>query len=235
MMAWISFRNVFGQTEAFDCRRAQELMSEFIDSMSEDEDSRRLTDHIESCPPCRRQLQGFISLRSFVSGMGAPEVPEDLALETRIRLSHVRSGDPFGQLAIRAGNILKPLTFPAMAGILATLACFGILLGSFGPSLTAQALDSGRATLWVYTEPRMTDPLLMQLMDLQLDELTVEATIDQKGKAFGDVVLTGAEDPEVDTWLRDVVLLGNFYPGTVYGRPVVARLIHSISFVRVTG
>jgi hypothetical protein len=229
------FHGVLRGPERFDCRQSEALMSEFIDSMTSDEDARRLSSHIDDCPPCRRQLQGYISLRNFVSGMATPEVPEDLVLETRIRLSHVRSNDPFGQLATRIGNAVRPVTVPAMAGVLATVACFGILLGSFGSSLTGSAIDPSNDTLWVYSGPRMSDPLLMQIMDLELEELTMDMSIDQQGKAFGDVVLTGTENPELDNWLRDVVLLGRFYPATVYGRPVVARLVHSISVVRVTG
>jgi len=215
----------------FDCRRAHEAMSAWIDSMSDNEEARRLEAHVAGCPPCRRQLQGYVSLRAFVSGVAAPAVPEDLGLDTRIRLSHVRARNVFGELNIRIANVLKPNTVPALAGVLATMMCFGVLLGSFGASL-AQPPGSPDRTLWVHTQPQASGPLMFQLAALGLENLTVELNIDHLGKAYSGVILSGPQDPEVDRWLKDVLLLGDFYPATIYGRPVSSRLILSFIGVR---
>lgn len=214
----------------FDCRQAEETMSAYIDSMSTDEESRHLEDHIAVCSPCRRQLRGYVSLRGFVSGIAVPEVPEDLALEARIRLSHARSDNLFEQLGVRMTNVLRPRTIPALAGVVMTLACFALLLGNIGGALALPA-DSPES-LWAHTQQaRAKGPLMLQLSELGLDELTVDLNIDQTGKPLAAIVMNGGVDPKLNEWFRDVVLLADFYPATVRGRPVPSRLI--LSFVGV--
>jgi hypothetical protein len=214
----------------FDCRQAEEVMSAFIDSMASDEESLRLEAHVGTCAPCLRQLQGYLSLRRFVAGVAAPAAPPDLALETRIRLSHTRSNDFLGQFSIRCDNVLKPLAIPALSGTFASFLCFALLLSSFGASL-GRPVDQDDVTLWVYTQPRAADPLITQIAALGLDDLTVDLNIDQKGKAFGKLILTGPDDPVVTRWLKDVMLLAEFHPARVSGRPVPSRLI--LSFIGV--
>lgn len=219
-----------GPSADFDCRTAQAAMSAYIDSMSSDEESRRLQAHVASCPPCRRQLQGYVSLRSFMNRVPAPEVPPELALETRIRLSHARTDDALGQLGLRVSNSLRPRMVPALAGGLAALACFMVLLGTFGAVL-GQAPDPADPTTWVLTQARPREPLMLQLTELGLEDLTLTLNIDERGKAVGGEFLAGSATPEVDQWLKDVVLLADFYPATVYGQPVPSPLI--LQFVGV--
>jgi len=206
-------------------------MSAFIDSMTSDEEARLLEAHVSDCAPCRRQLRAYVSLRNLVAGVAAPEVPEDLALETRIRLSHERSRNFYGNLNIRLKNILKPLAVPALAGVSTTALCFVFLLGSLSPP-PIDLSASAETPLWLLMQPpRATDPLMTQLAELGLDQVTLDLKVDQRGKAFATVILNGPQDPELDQWLRDVLLLGDFHPATILGRPVPAPLI--LSFIGV--
>lgn len=231
MMTLSKIRNLFGKPEEFDCRQAQGTMSAFIDSMTGEEETQRLEAHVAGCAPCRRQLQGYVSLRNFISGMAPPAIPEDLQLEARISLSHARSSDLRLRFSTRVDNSLKPHALPALAGVLATVLCFSFLLGNFGASLTAA--EDSVAVLWLETHPRARDPLILQLAELGLDDLTVDVAIDQEGRVFSTVILNGPEDPAVNQWLRDVIMLGEFYPATIYGQPVPSRLV--MSFVGVRG
>jgi len=223
----MAVRKALGRLEDFDCRQAQERMSAFLDSMTSDEESGLLRAHVACCLPCQRQLQGYVSLRRFIASVQMPDVPKALDLETRIRLSHARTTDFIGELGLRIENMLKPHTVPVVAGVLATVMCFGFLLGSFGASMGR--LGPGDAALFLYTQPRARGPLISQLAEL--GDLTVDVNIDQKGKVYAGVILNGPQDPELHQWLRDVLLLGTFDPAMVYGHPVPSRLI--LSFVGV--
>lgn len=213
-----------GHPTDFDCRTAESAMSAYIDSMCSEEESRRLQAHVATCPPCRRQVQGYVSLRSFMARVPAPEVPSDLALEARIRLSHVRTDDALGKLGLRVSNFLKPRMVPALAGGLAALACFMVLLGTFGAVL-GQPRDPTDPAMWVLIQARPRGPLMDQLAELGIEDMMLTLNIDQKGKVVGGEFLGGSATPEVDQWLRDFVLLADFYPATVYGQPVPSPLI----------
>src|SRR6187401_3618498 len=95
--------------QVIGCDAAKELMSPFIDSMVTTEESDCLRFHVSECAPCSRQLQSFISLRTLVAGIEPVPVPEDLQLETRVRLSNERRPNDLNRWQARVDNILKPL------------------------------------------------------------------------------------------------------------------------------
>jgi len=73
------------------CDAAQELISPFIDSMVSSKEAHLLQEHLSECHDCRHELQSLASLRTLMAGVEPSPVPEDLQLETRVRLSHERS------------------------------------------------------------------------------------------------------------------------------------------------
>ena len=72
---------------SLDCSSAQKLMSAFIDSMVTAAESESLEVHVTLCQACQRQLQSYKSMRSLLSRMERSPLPEDMVLETRVRLS----------------------------------------------------------------------------------------------------------------------------------------------------
>src|ERR1051325_5967841 len=96
------------------CDAAVELMSPFIDSMVTQEEAESLREHLPQCAPCSRQLQAFISLRNLVAGIEPIPVPEDLQLDTRVKLSRERRPNDRNRWQARVDNILKPLAVPAV-------------------------------------------------------------------------------------------------------------------------
>src|SRR5262245_11583423 len=103
------------------CETSLELMSPFIDSMIASEDSEFLRSHLSECKSCRRQLQSFIAVRNLVAGVESVPVPEDLQLDTRVKLSHERLHNTRERWEDWFNNILKPLAVPAVTGVMVTL------------------------------------------------------------------------------------------------------------------
>ena len=91
------------------CSKAIELMSSYIDCMAEPEESRSLESHLDSCEPCQRQLHSYVSLRSMMASIEPVRPPEDLVMDTRVRLSHARSGSIFDRIESLVVNVLKPV------------------------------------------------------------------------------------------------------------------------------
>ena len=96
-----------------ECSFIQKLMSPFIDSMVTSQEAECLQTHISGCEPCQRQLQSYISMRSLVARIETPPLPEDMILETRVRLSHARNNNFLVRLENRLSYVLRPMVVPA--------------------------------------------------------------------------------------------------------------------------
>src|SRR5262245_47069276 len=117
-----------------ECTSIQKLMSPFIDSMVTAQEGQSVESHVAVCPPCQRLLQSYISMRSLVARIEVPPLPEDMILETRVRLSQARNDNFVIRLENRLNNVLRPMVVPVLLGISLTMLFFGILLGSFASS-----------------------------------------------------------------------------------------------------
>ena len=223
-----------------ECISVQKLMSPFIDSMVTSEETECVESHLASCAPCQRQLQSYISMRSLVARVEAPPLPEDLVLETRVRLSQARNTNFLVRFENRLNNILKPMVVPVILGTSLTMLLFGVLLGSLTSESTVLAQDHfPDQPLYPLFQPVHTaDPnwirkiSLFQMNRQDLDEpLTIETHVGHEGRVLDYQVLSGPQNPEVNSWIRQVLSLAQFTPATAFGKPVESRII--LSFVAV--
>jgi hypothetical protein len=220
-----------------DCGFIQKLMSPFIDSMVSAKEAGLVESHLSSCEPCQRQLQSYISVRNVVARIEMPPLPEDMVLETRVRLSQARNKNFLVRLENRLSNILKPIVVPVLLGTSLTMLLFGFLLGSLTSESTVLAQDhfDGQPLSPLFQPVRTDDPNWVRIAshDKQpLDEtLTIEAHVGKEGRAIDYQLLHGPQSPEVNGWIRQVLSLAQFTPATAFGKPVESRII--LSFVAV--
>src|SRR5215467_9398621 len=220
-----------------DCSSAQKLMSAFIDSMVSPAEAERLEVHVALCRPCHRQLQSYKSMRSLLASMEKPVVPDDMVLETRVRLSQERNKNFLVRFENRLNYLLKPVVVPALFGVSLTMLFFGILLGSMASDSTVLAQDrvSEEPVFGLYKPVRTTDPTMWSFASSEqqdLDEpLTIETHVGDEGRVIDYEVLSGPQSPEVDGWIREMMSLAQFTPATAFGRPVESKII--LSFVAV--
>ena len=220
-----------------DCSSAQKLMSSFIDSMGTPADTERLEIHVALCRPCHRQLQSYKSMRSLLASIEKPVVPEDMVLETRVRLSQERNKNFLVRFENRLNYVLRPVVVPALFGVSLTMLFFGVLLGSLasGSTVLAQSQWSDEPVFGLYRPVHTTDPTMMAFAssDKQdLDEpLTIETHVGEEGRVIDYEVLSGPPSPEVNGWIRETLSLAQFTPATAFGRPVESKII--LSFVAV--
>ena len=221
---------------SISCQAALELMSPFIDSMVAVEEAQCLRAHVSECVRCRRQLQSFVSLRNVIGCAEPVPVPEDLQLDTRVRLSHERRHNNRERLQTRFNNLLRPVAMPALMGISLTLVGFVVLLGSLTSSHAVIAEDGRSMSLvGAYQPTKATDPTLRRLgasVSLE-DALSVQTEINNAGLIDDISIISGTRSPGVDQWLQELVLLSQFRPATFWGMPVRSRVI--FSFVTVRG
>jgi len=212
-------------------------MSPFIDSMVTAVEAERLESHVAACGPCQRQLQSFISMRSLIARIDVPPMPEDMVLETRVRLSHARNNNFLVRLENRLNNLLRPMIVPAVLGAALTMLLFGFLLGSLTSQSTVLAQDHfDEQPVYRLFQPVRTENanwIRFASNDKQdLEEpLTIETYVGHEGRVLDYQVLSGPQNPEVNGWIRQVLSLAQFTPATAFGKPVESRII--LSFVAV--
>jgi Putative zinc-finger len=220
-----------------ECSSVQHLMSPFIDSMVTAAEAERLESHVVACKPCQRQLQSYISMRSLVARIDVPPLPEDMVLETRVRLSHARNKNFLVRLENRLNNFLRPMIVPGLLGAALTMLLFGFLLGSLTSQTTVLAQDHfDEQPVYRLFQPVRTENanwIRFASNDKQdLEEpLTIETYVGHEGRVLDYQVLSGPQNPEVNGWIRQVLSLAQFTPATAFGKPVESRII--LSFVAV--
>ena len=218
-----------------NCSVAQKLMSPFIDSMVKQGEAERLEGHVAFCEPCRRQLQSYISMRSLMARIETPAIPEDMVLETRVRLSQERNKNVLVRLENRLSYLLKPMVVPVLLGVSLTLLFFGFLLGSLASSSTVLAQDrlAEEPVFGLFEPVHTTDPNWIRYAangKQDLDEpVTIETYVGNEGRVLDYQVLSGRDIPDS---VRQMLSLAHFTPATHFGRPVESRIILSFIAVR---
>jgi hypothetical protein len=220
-----------------ECSVINKLMSPFIDSMVTTQEAERVESHVSRCEPCRRQLQSYISMRSLVARIETPDLPEDMVLETRVRLSHVRNDNSLVRFENRLNYILRPMIVPVLLGVSVTMLLFGIMLGSLASKSTVLAQDRfvEEPVYALYKPVHTADANWVRWASNHKQELeeplTIETHVGDEGRVIGFQVLSGPQNAEVRGWLQQVLSFAQFTPATAFGRPVESRMI--LSFVAV--
>lgn len=218
------------------CSAAQKLMSPFIDSMVTPQEAERLEGHVADCEPCRRQLQSYISMRSLITRIETPALPEDMVLETRVRLSQERNKNVLVRLENRLNYLFKPMVVPVVLGVSLTMLFFGFLLGSLASNTTVLAQDKviEEPVFGLYKPVHTTDPNWIRFassggnQDLQ-EPLTIETHVGDEGRVLDYQVLSGSSVPES---VRQMLSLAHFTPASQFGKPVESKIILSFVLVR---
>ena len=221
---------------SLNCSAAQKLMSPFIDSMVTPQEAESLECHVARCEACRRQLQSYISMRSLIARIETPELPEDMVLETRVRLSQERNRNALVRLENRLQYLLKPMVVPVVLGVSLTMLFFGVLLGSLASNSTVLAQDSisEEPVFGLFNPVHTTDSLNWiryaagSNKDMQ-EPLTIETHVGNEGRVTDYQVLSGSHVPES---VQQMLSLAHFTPETRFGRPVETTIILSFVLVR---
>lgn len=218
-----------------ECNPVLQLMSPFIDSMVSRAEAERVESHVAVCEPCQRQLQSYISMRSLVAQIEPPVLPEDLVLETRVQLSHARNDNFMVRLENRLNNALKPLVVPVLLGTCMTMLLFGVLLGSLSQSTVLAQDRFEEPPVYRLIQPvRTENPNWIRFASKHKQDfdLTIDTHVGHEGRVIDFTVLSGPQDPEVNSWIRQVLSLAQFTPATAFGKPVDSRIILSFIAVR---
>jgi hypothetical protein len=212
------------------CVEIRGSFSQYLDGECDRETRRSVQFHLNHCVSCREELLRWQAMQAEVRSLPHRNVPPQLALRLRVRLSQMLHNNLLGRLIVRFENALQPLLLPASAGILTAVICFGMIMGSGAP-VESNAPD---VPMQLVTPPRVQAlwPLDFNTGD---QPLVVVTHIDASGRVTDYQVLSGQRSPELTDRLNRMMCYSLFRPATMFGKPTHGRMVLSLRRITVRG
>lgn len=73
-------------------RRAERLLSAYLDTELSSEEMAEVRSHLEGCPDCRAELEELRATRRLLSSLEGPDLPREFAADLSLRLGRRASG-----------------------------------------------------------------------------------------------------------------------------------------------
>jgi hypothetical protein len=212
----------------------------------------QVREHLDSCAPCREELQRYRKLSSLLSRVPRNLPPADLAVRIRVAAAQsLPTQDLPGRLQrirdraeLLLDNVFRPLTVPATGGFFSAILVFVIVLQLIVPGITVRAVPNDvplnilrPAELITLSDyPSSWAP---EQHDLELSlphGLLIDVTVDQHGQMVAYEILSGPKSVDLRHQLDQMLLFSRFRPMMSFGRPTSGgHVILSFSAVRVRG
>ncbi len=102
-----------------ECVMFRKLMSAYIDDQTGEAETRSLSDHVASCPSCKRELANLYVMRDMIRSSYAPKGEVDFSAAVMARINPVKRAAPapvkkIGDRALRYG-VAAALLFAALS------------------------------------------------------------------------------------------------------------------------
>ena len=142
----------------------------------------------------------------------------------------------FEGFEVRFSNALKTFMFPATAGLVSAVLCFGVLIGLVATPLQVQASSSDELPLMLYTPPQLSASPFVATVGNMDGSLVVETLVDARGRVQDYRIISAPDGtekllPELD----NMMIFTTFRPAMNFGRPIASRVVISFSGVNVKG
>jgi len=212
------------------CVEIRNHYSDYLDGLCDPPVMKSIRFHLDYCVSCRRELEMWEAVQADLRGLARSQVPAELALRLRVRVSRALHRNLSERLRVWTDNVLQPVLLPASGGVLAAFVCFCLIMGS----LVVPVTKTPDVPLGFPTPPRVLE---MAPIDLNNGDapVVVAARIDAGGRALGYRVLSGESSPELIHELDRVIYFSNFQPATWYGRPTDGQVVLYLRRITVRG
>ncbi len=208
------------------------MFDSYLDGCAERDQVRSIRFHLNYCDACRRELELAQAVQSDLRSLRRKQVPAELALALRVRLSQELHNDWISRWRVRFENSLKPLLVPATGGVLVAVICFGLLLGS--NTMPLPPVGRPDVPLALVTPPRLRELPAINF-NTDDDQLVVMTRVNSLGKVVGYEVISGSISPEIRYQLDRLIYFSVFEPATTFGTPTDGKVLLSLSRITVRG
>jgi hypothetical protein len=212
------------------CVEIRNHFSDYLDGLCDPQALKSIRFHLDHCGSCRRELEAWETVQADLRGLPRFQVPDELALRLRVRVSRALHRNLLERLRVWTDNVLQPMLLPASGGVLAAIVCFCLIMGS----LVVPVTNTPDVPLAFVTPPRVRE---LAPFDFNTGDapVVVAARIDAGGRVMGYRVLSGESSPELIYQLDRVIYFSNFQPATWFGRPTDGQVVLSLRRITVRG
>lgn len=209
------------------CGQIRNSFSEYLDGILEAEGARVVRFHLESCPACRREFDELEANQDDLRGARRRQVPSEVALRLRVRMSQELHRNLLGRWRVRFDNFFRPVLLPSLGGVLTAIICVGLMMGEGVPPVSN--------TPDVPTD-LATPPQVQQLAPVTFNTddhpLVLVTYVDANGRVTSYKVLSGQNSPKLMQQLDEMLYFSIFRPATTFGQPTNGKVV--LSFRRIT-
>ena len=212
------------------CIEIRRHFSDYLEGSCDPETVRSLRYHLSYCVACRAEWECCQTVQDDLRSLPRQQVPPELALRLRVKLSQELHRNLFSGWLVRLENAIQPRLIPGTAGVLTAIIFFGLIMGWQSiPVTTAPDVP-----LSFSTPPRVLE---LAPIDFTTDDqpVVVVTHIDAGGRVLGYKVLSGQDSPELMQRLDRVIFFSLFEPATMFGKPTDGRLVLSLRRITVRG
>ena len=212
------------------CVEIRDHFSDYLDDRCGHEERRSIRFHLEYCASCRDDLGQMQAVQAELRGMPRRQVPAELALQMRVRLSQRVHRHILAGWRVQFENALRPFLLPASGGVLTAVIFFGLIMGtSFVPATTMPDVP-----LSLVTPPRVRElaPINFATGDQELVLLT---QVDAAGRVMSYRILSGQVTPQLAHNLDLLIYFSVFDPATNFGKPTDGQVVLSLRRITVRG
>jgi hypothetical protein len=218
-----------------ECEQTLKLLNSYVDDMISWQEAAMVDEHLQICSHCAYELHQLKSLRQLMRSIKRQELPQDLALRTKIKASKQDARLVFERTFAKVEDFLRPIAIPAFSGVALTVVFFVILLSTLftGTNLSASNKD---IPLALFTEPRARSLYMSQFVQLGnlvsvREPITVETYVGTDGRIIDYKILSGPRDRATVRTLDEFFFFEvSFDPATSFGRPTHGKIVLSLLF-----
>jgi Putative zinc-finger len=225
------------------CRDAEALLSPYIDGRVTGTEAQSIRLHLDSCGDCSGHFQSLRRTQVLISGVGRRQPPPEMVLRIRLALERERAirtmplrqrvTNFFMPIADRIEDLMRRMVFPATAGLVSAVLCFGFLIGFFALPTELSAANDIPSGLFTPAK-LMSSPFTVQ-DDCGPDRpVMVQAYVGSDGRVEDYRIVSDEPEsslPTLRAQLDNALIFAQFEPAVAFGKRAPSRVV--ISFARV--
>ena len=229
-------------SEPILCQHARDCFSLYLDGAVNGHEMQAIAGHLETCTRCSDEFASLRAVQQSLASLGALKPPADLGMRLRLAISHetLRARThPLERLAerlsLRWHNVLRPLFLQISAGFAGAVVLLGGVIFLLGLVAVPEPVMANDEPLGALTSPHYIYSVDQPrpITGTRDATIVVEAEINSRGEVYDYMVVSGAEDLDVNRQVTEQLLDSVFEPAHVFGSPTRGRVVITFSCVSV--
>ncbi|MCU1225753.1 MAG: hypothetical protein JWQ42_3846 [Edaphobacter sp.] len=223
-----------------DCIKTRSCFSDYLDGAVSGQQMQAIAQHLEICDDCEQEFSSLREMQQSLALLGQAKVPADLGMKIRLAISHeqaARRSNWTDNLSLKWENAVRPMLVQVSAGFAGSVALVGGIMLLLGMVAAPEPVMANDEPLGAMTSPHYlysaTNP--RAIVCNHDSAIVVEAYVNAQGRVYDYNIVSGPEDPVVQTQIADQLLLSVFEPARVFGSPIRGRVVVTFSGISVQG